>query len=123
MQNEEIERHGAEAKRSASTRRYPDGPCHRNLDRPERHSWQEGEEHWNISILPPDDVRDLLKLRLESMLGLRKAVCGLMNTPKKLWDCLKRSLLNHGLTSCLRRCQTTKSEVWSSCGRLVGVEP
>ena len=51
-------------------------------------------EHRNISILRPDDVRDILKLSPESMLRLRKAVCGLVNAPKKWWDRLKRSPLN-----------------------------
>ena len=49
-------------------------------------------------ILPPDDVRDILKLSQESMLRLRKAVYGLVNAPR--WrDRLKRSLLSHGFTS------------------------
>ena len=58
------------------------------------------DEHRNIFTLPPDDVRDIVKLSSESMLRLRKAVYGLVNAPKKWWDRLNRSLLNHGFTSC-----------------------
>ena len=57
-------------------------------------------EYRNIFTLPPDDVRDILKLSPESMLSLRKAVYGLVNAPKKWWDRLKRSLQNHGFSSC-----------------------
>ena len=38
-----------------------------------------GEEHRNIFILLPDDVREILKLSPESMLRLRKTVYGLVN--------------------------------------------
>ena len=41
--------------------------------------FSEDEEHRNIFILPPDDVRDILKLSPESLLRLRKAVYGLVN--------------------------------------------
>ena len=57
------------------------------------------EEHRNIFILPPDDVRDILRLSPESMLRLRKAVSGLVNSKEKWRDPLKRSLLNHVSTS------------------------
>ena len=43
---------------------------------------------------------DVLKLSPESMVRLRKAVYGFVNTPNKWWDRLKRSLLKHGITSC-----------------------
>ena len=60
------------------------------------------DEHRNIFILPPDDVRDIVKRSPESMLRLRKAVFGLVNTPKTWWDRLKRSLLSQ-FTSCVLR--------------------
>ena len=59
------------------------------------------EEHLNIFILAPDDVREILKFSPESMLRLRKAVYGLVNAPKKWRNRLEGSLLNHGLTSCV----------------------
>ena len=84
------------------------------------------EEHRNIVILPPGDVRDILKLSPESMLRLPKAVYGLVNAPTKWWDRLTRSLPN--LDSHLVRwirvlassSDKTKSERCgqSSCGRL-----
>ena len=49
---------------------------------------------------PPDDVRQMLNLDHETVLRLRKAVCGLVNAPKKWWDRLKTSLIKHGFTSC-----------------------
>ena len=39
------------------------------------------EEHRNIFILRPDDLRDILKISPESVLRLRKAVYGLVNAP------------------------------------------
>ena len=54
----------------------------------------------NIFISPPDDVRQMLNLDHETVLRLRKAVYGLVNAPKKLWDRLKKSLIEHGFTSC-----------------------
>ena len=51
-------------------------------------------------IVPPDDVPDVPKVGPESMLRRCEAVYGLVSTPKKWWDCSKRSLLNHGCTSC-----------------------
>ena len=53
----------------------------------------------NIFISPSDDVR-LLNLDHETVLRLRKAVYGLVNAPKKWWDRLKTSLIEHGFTSC-----------------------
>ena len=58
------------------------------------------EEHHNIFIRPPDDVRDTLKLSRESIMRLRTAVYGLVDAPKKWWDRLKRSLLSHRVTFC-----------------------
>ena len=43
---------------------------------------------------------DIVRLSPESMVRLRKAVYGFVNTPNKWWDRLKRSLLKHGITSC-----------------------
>ena len=54
----------------------------------------------NIFISPPDDVRQMLNLDHETVLRLRKAVCGLVNAPKKWWDRLKTSLIKHGFTNC-----------------------
>ena len=51
-------------------------------------------------ISPPDDVRQMLNLDHETVLRLRKAVYGLVNAPKKWWDRLKTSLIEHGFTSC-----------------------
>ena len=47
-----------------------------------------------------DDVRRMLNLDHETVLRLRKAVYGLVNAPKKWWDRLKKSLIEHGFTSC-----------------------
>ena len=58
------------------------------------------EDIRNIFISPPDDVRQMLNLDHETVLRLRKAVYGLVNAPKKWWDRLKTSLINHGFTSC-----------------------
>ena len=54
----------------------------------------------NIFISPPDDVRQLLNLDHATVLRLREAVYGLVNAPKKWWDRLKTSLIEHGFTSC-----------------------
>ena len=54
----------------------------------------------NIFISPLDDVRQTLNLDHETVLRLRKAVYGLVNAPKKWWDRLKTSLIEHGFTSC-----------------------
>ena len=58
------------------------------------------EDVRNIFFSPPDDVRQTLNLGHETVLRLRKAVNGLVNTPKKWWDRLKKSLIEHGFTSC-----------------------
>ena len=58
------------------------------------------EDVRNIFIAPPDDVRQMLNVDRETVLRLRKAVYGLANAPKKWWDRLKKSLIQHGLTSC-----------------------
>ena len=58
------------------------------------------EDVRNIFISPPDDVRQMLNLDHETVLRLRKAVYGLVNAPKKWWDRLKKSLIEHGFTSC-----------------------
>ena len=42
----------------------------------------------------------MLNLHNEIVLRLRKAVYGLVNAPKKWWDRLKKSLIEHGFTSC-----------------------
>ena len=54
----------------------------------------------NIFISPPDDVRQMLNLDHETVLRLRKAVCVLVNSPKKWWDRLNKALIEHGFTSC-----------------------
>ena len=54
----------------------------------------------NIFISPPGDVRQMLNVDHETVLRLRKAVYGLVNAPKKWWDRLKKSLIQHGFTSC-----------------------
>ena len=56
------------------------------------------EDIRNIFISPPDDVRQMLNLDHETVLRLRKY--GLVNAPKKWWDGLKKSLIEHGFTSC-----------------------
>ena len=58
------------------------------------------EDIRNFFISPPDDVRQTLNLDHETVLRLRKAVYGLVNVPKKWWDRLKKSLIEHGFTSC-----------------------
>ena len=57
------------------------------------------EDFRNIFISPPDDVRQTLNLDHETVLRLRKAVYGLVNAPKKWWDRLKKSLIEHGFMS------------------------
>ena len=42
----------------------------------------------------------MLNLDHETVLRLRKAVNGLVNAPKKWWDRLKKSLIEHDFTSC-----------------------
>ena len=54
----------------------------------------------NIFIAPPDDVRQMLNVDHDTVLRLRKAMYGLVNAPKKLWDRLRKSLIQHGFTSC-----------------------
>ena len=58
------------------------------------------EDVRNIFIAPQDDVRQMLNVDQETVLRLRKAVYGLVNAPKKWWDRLKKSLIQHGFTSC-----------------------
>ena len=58
------------------------------------------EDVRNIFISPPDDVRQMLNVDHETVLRLRKAEYGLVNAPKKWWDRLKKSLIQHGFTSC-----------------------
>ena len=59
------------------------------------------EDVRNIFISPLDDVRQMVNLDHETvLLRLRKAVYGLVNAPKKWWDRLKKSLIEHGFTSC-----------------------
>ena len=58
------------------------------------------EDVRNILVSPSDDVSQMLNLDHEIVLRLRKAVCGLVNAPKKWWDRLKKSLVEHGFTSC-----------------------
>ena len=58
------------------------------------------EDVRNIFIPSPDDVRQMLNVDHETVLRLRKAVYGLVNAPKKWWDRLKKSLIQHGFTSC-----------------------
>lgn len=73
------------------------------LRRQQTRDWQlsSGDEDIrNIFISPPDDVRQMLNLDHETVLRLRKAVYGLVNAPKKWWDRLKTSLVEHGFTSC-----------------------
>ena len=54
----------------------------------------------NIFIAPPDVVRQMLNVDHETVLKLRKAVYGLVNAPKKWWDRVRKSLIQHGFTSC-----------------------
>ena len=56
------------------------------------------EDIRNIFISPRDDVRQMLNLDHETVLRLRKVVYGLVNAPKKWWDRLKTSLIEHGFT-------------------------
>ena len=58
------------------------------------------EDIRNMFISPPDDVSQMQNLDHETVLRLRKAVYGLVNAPKKWWDRLKTSLIEHGFTSC-----------------------
>ena len=58
------------------------------------------EDVRNIFIAPLDDVRQMLNVDHETVLRLRNAVYGLVNAPKKWWDRLKKSLIQHGFTSC-----------------------
>ena len=58
------------------------------------------EDVRNIFISPLDDVRQMLNVDHETVLRLRKAVYGLVNAPKKWWDRLKKSLIQHEFTSC-----------------------
>ena len=58
------------------------------------------EDVRNIFISPSDDVRQVLNLDHETVLRLRKAVYGLVHAPKKWWDRLKKSLIEHGVTCC-----------------------
>ena len=58
------------------------------------------EDVRNIFISPLDDVRQMLNVDHKTVLRLRKAVYGLVNAPKKWWDRLKTSLIEHGFTSC-----------------------
>ena len=57
------------------------------------------EDVRNIFISPPDDVRQMLNVDHETVLRLRMAVYGLVNAPKKWWDRLKKSLIQHGFKS------------------------
>ena len=47
-----------------------------------------------------EDVRQMLDADHDTVLGLRNAVNGLVNAPMKWWDRLKKSLIQHGFTSC-----------------------
>ena len=58
------------------------------------------EDVRNIFISPPDDVMQMLNVDHETVLRLRQAVYGLVNGPEKWWDRLKKSLIEHGFTSC-----------------------
>ena len=58
------------------------------------------EDVRNIFISQPDDVRQMLNVDHEKVLRLRTAVYGLVNAPKNWWDRLKKSLIEHGFTSC-----------------------
>ena len=58
------------------------------------------EDVRNIFIAPLDDVRQMLNVDYETVLRLRKAVYGLVNAPMKWLERLKKSLIQHGLTSC-----------------------
>ena len=58
------------------------------------------EDVRNIFIAPPDDVRKMLNVDHETVLRSRKAVYGLVTAPKKWWDRLEKSLIQHGFTSC-----------------------
>ena len=51
------------------------------------------EDVRNIFIAPLDDVRKMFNVDHETVLRLRKAVCGLVNAPKKWWDRLRKSLI------------------------------
>ena len=58
------------------------------------------EDVRNIFIAPPDDVRQMLNVDHDTVLRMRKAVYGLVNAPKKWWVRLRKSLIQHSLTSC-----------------------
>ena len=53
------------------------------------------EDVRNIFISPRDDVRQMLNLDHETVLRLRKAVCGLANAPKKWCICSSNEWKNH----------------------------
>ena len=72
------------------------------------------EDVRNIFIAPPDDVRQMLNLDHETVLRLRKAVYGLVNAPKKWWDRLKKSLIEHGFTSCALDPCVCSSNKWKN---------
>ena len=60
----------------------------------------------------------MLNVDHDTVLRLRKAVYGLVNAPKKWWDRLKESLIQHGFTSCsLDPCVI----VLRKCGKVHGV--
>ena len=88
------------------------------------------EEHRNIFILPPDDVRDILKLIPESMPRLRKSCVRSRENPEEVVGSFEAntseswSRILCGGSVCLRPHQTTRSQRcdWSSCGRLAGKE-
>ena len=64
-------------------------------------AFQSGDEDVrNIFMAPPDDVSQMLNVDHDTVLRLRKAVYGLVNAPKKWWDMLRTSLIQHGFTSC-----------------------
>ena len=58
------------------------------------------EDVRNIFVAPPDDVRQMLNVDHDAVLRLRKAVYGFVNAPKKWWDRLRKSLTQHGFSSC-----------------------
>ena len=73
------------------------------------------EDVRNIFIAPPDDVRQMFDVDHDTVLRLRKAVYGLVNAPKKRWDRLRKSLIQHGFTSCsLDPTRICSSKKWKS---------